>query len=478
MTVRVRFAPSPTGYLHVGGARTALFNWLFAQKMGGVFVLRIEDTDVERSSADMVEGIFEAMKWMGLDWDEGPYLQSTRVAGYRDRAMRLIRQQQAYYCFCSPASLAAKRARDSSTKVEWKYDRACLSLGEGEIRSRLEKGEPAAVRLKVPDQPVRFDDAVFGPIERGFDEIEDFILLRSDGHPTYHLSVVADDIDMKITHVLRGADHISNTPKQLLLYDAFEVSSPEFVHVPLILGPDKSRLSKRHGATSVLAYRDQGILPEAFRNFLVLLGWSSGTDQEVFNREELIEAFSLGGISKANAVFDAEKLSWFNGRYIKALPLDDLVKRLRPMMDDLGLWEDRFAGTDADWFSAMIGLIRPRFRSLNDVAAAATTYTGERVEYEPPAVERFMKDSKLAEYLPALARRLEALEPFDLETTETALRSLAGELGVKAGLLINASRVSLTGKAVAPGIFDVMVVLGRDKTALRLRRAAEEVFGP
>ena len=476
MTVRVRFAPSPTGYLHVGGARTALFNWLFARKMEGVFVLRIEDTDVERSSEDMVGGILEAMKWMGLDWDEGPYHQSERIAGYRERAMRLIRQQQAYYCFCSPSSLAAKRARDASSKVEWKYDRTCLSLEKAEIRRRLERGEPAAIRFEVPGEPVRFDDAVFGPIDRGHEEIEDFILLRSDGQPTYHLSVVADDIDMKITHVVRGADHISNTPKQLLLYDAFGVSAPEFVHVPLILGPDKSRLSKRHGATSVLAYRDQGILPEAFGNFLVLLGWSPGNDREIFDREELIAAFSLQGISKGNAVFDADKLSWFNGQYINAFPLDDLVGRLRPTMEDLGLWENR-AGTDADWFSAMIGLIRPRFRSLKDLAAEAATYTGERVEYEPTAVDRFMKDSELAEYLPTLAGRLEALERFDLESTEAALRSLADELGVKAGLLINASRVSLTGKAVAPGIFDVMVVLGRNKTVGRLRRGAEEVFG-
>ena len=477
MSVRVRFAPSPTGYLHVGSARTALFNWLFARKREGVFVLRIEDTDVERSSDDMVGGIIEAMKWMGLDWDEGPYHQSERVAGYRDRAMQLIRQQQAYYCFCSPSSLAAKRAREPSLKVAWKYDRTCLSLEEAEICRRLDRGEPAAVRFKVPGETVRFDDAVFGPIERGHEEIEDFILLRSDGHPTYHLSVVADDIDMKITHVVRGADHISNTPKQLLLYDAFGVSAPEFVHVPLILGPDKSRLSKRHGATSVLAYRDQGILPEAFGNFLVLLGWSPGNDREIFDREELLRTFSLGGISKANAVFDADKLSWFNGQYINALPLDDLVGRLRPAMEDLGLWEDRFEDADADWFSQMIGLIRPRFRLLKSLAAEAATYTGERVEYEPSAVDRFMKDAKLADYLPTLAGRLQALERFDLESTEAALRSLADELGVKAGLLINASRVSLTGKAVAPGIFDVMVILGPEKTAGRLRRAAEEVFG-
>ena len=408
MTVRVRFAPSPTGYLHVGGARTALFNWLFARKMEGIFVLRIEDTDVERSSDDMVGGILEAMKWMGLDWDEGPYHQSERVAGYRDRAMQLIRQEQAYYCFCSPSSLAAKRARDPSLKVEWKYDRTCLSLEEAEICRRLERGEPAAVRFKVPGEPVRFDDAVFGPIERGHEEIEDFILLRSDGHPTYHLSVVADDIDMKITHVVRG-DHISNTPKQLLLYDAFGVS--KFVHVPLILiraDSASGTARRRYSHTAIRA---------SFPRPLVIFSscWAG--------HQGTIRRFSTGKNSSERSRSGASPRRMRSSMPISCpgstanISTRYLVGRLRPAMEDLGLWEDRFAGTDADWFSAMIGLIRPRFRLLKDLAAEAATYTGERVEYEPPAVDRFMKDAKLAEYLPTLAGRLQALERF-LESTE------------------------------------------------------------
>ena len=471
MSVRVRFAPSPTGHLHVGGARTALFNWLFARKMEGTFILRIEDTDRERSDPAMTEGILAVMSWMGLDWDEGPFYQSERLDRYRDLARTLLDNGHAYHCFCSPDELAARRKEASSSNGVWKYPRTCLSLDEKQVSDRLERGESAAVRFKVPEGTVGFNDLVFGEIKKGLEEIEDFVLLRSDGHPTYHLSVVADDLDMGMTHVLRGADHISNTPKQILLFDALEASRPEFVHVPLILGPDKARLSKRHGATSVLAYRDDGILPEAFDNFLALLGWSDGSDRELFDKDALIEAFSLDGISKADAVFDPEKLGWFNGQYINGLETGALAARLVPVMENAGSWETRFDTTGREWFLSLIELIRPRFRSLNALAAEIGAYSGETVEYDDAALKKFMQDPKLSEYLPELAERLEKTDPFDLEGTETTLRELAGELGVKAGLLINAARVSLTGKAVAPGIFDVMVALGRDKTVGRLRKA-------
>ena len=471
MSVRVRFAPSPTGHLHVGGARTALFNWLFARKMGGIFVLRIEDTDRKRSDHAMTEGVFEAMSWMGLDWDDGPYYQSERLDRYRNVARALEEGGHAYRCFCSSNELAAQRAQASSSGVGWRYPRTCLSLDRDRVRERLEKGEPAALRFRVPEGRVRFDDLVFGEITKGLDEVEDFVLLRSDGQPTYHLSVVADDLDMKMTHILRGADHISNTPKQILLFDALGAPRPQFVHVPLILGPDKSRLSKRHGSTSVLAYRDQGVLPEAFDNLLALMGWSDGTDQEIFDIDSLIKAFSLEGISKADAVFDPDKLAWFNRQYINALSPEALSRRLTPIMEEARIWEERFDTTDRSWFLSLIELIRPRFRSLHALAQEVRTYSGLTVEYEPAALERFMSDSRLGEYLPELALRLEKVEPFDLEGTETALRALAVELEVKAGLLINAARVALTGKAVAPGIFDVMVVLGRDTTVKRLRSA-------
>lgn len=472
MSVRVRFAPSPTGHLHVGGARTALFNWLFARKSGGSLVLRIEDTDLERSSEEMVHGIVEALEWMGIDWDEGPFFQTERRDLYLETARKLIESGNAYHCFCSRELLEQKRARDVETKTDWKYDRACLGLDTAEVGRRLDQGEPAAVRFRVPAESVRFDDEVLGTIERGHEEIEDFVLVRSGGDPTYHLSVVADDVDMKITHVIRGVDHVSNTPKQMLIYRALGVAAPRFAHAPVILGTDKARLSKRHGATSVQAYRDQGILPEAFVNFLALLGWSPGSDDELFARSDLVDSFSLDGVTKSNAVFNPEKLEWFNGQHINRMPIGELVERLRPVMVDAGTWEDRFEGVDSAWFCSLLDLIRPRFRLLTALAAEVGTYAGHTVEYEAAAIKKFFKDPKLAEYLPQLAESMGAVASFDLEETEKALRDLAMLLDVKAGLLINASRVCLTGKAVAPGIFDVMVILGREKTVDRLRQGA------
>jgi glutamyl-tRNA synthetase len=463
--IRVRFAPSPTGYLHVGGARTALFNWLFARHHGGVFILRIEDTDRERSSDEMTVQILEALKWMGLDWDDGPFFQSegARVAG--ELAGRLVSSGAAYPCFCPPELLTRKR---EAAKGNWKYDRVCATLSEREIARRQGSGEPFAIRFRIPEGDVAFDDQVFGTISKGSDELEDFVIVRSNGEPTYQLSVVADDIAMRVSHVIRGADHIANTPKQVLLYRALDAVPPAFAHVPLILGPDKSRLSKRHGATSVLEYRDQGTPPDAFVNFLALLGWSEGTDREIFERDALVEAFSLDGISKANAVFDSDKLSWFSGQHINAMAVEKLVTLVQPWLVERGFRD----GPSTDRIAGILALVRPRFRSLETLAGEVGNYLGEDVEYEPAAIEKFFAEPRLGDYLPMLAQRLESAESFDLESTETIVRGLAGELEVKAGLLINASRVALTGKAVAPGIFDVMVVLGRQKTVSRLRRAA------
>jgi glutamyl-tRNA synthetase len=451
---------------------------LLARKLGGTFILRIEDTDTERSTAEMTDGIIEAMTWMGLNWDEGPFRQSERTDRYRQLARRLLDEQRAYYCFCSPTELALKREAGKSSRTEWKYDRACLRLDPAHAARKVETGHPAAIRFRVPDRIARFEDQVFGAIEKRGDELEDFVIARSSGQPTYQLSVVADDMDMGITHVVRGADHIANTPKQLLLYEALGAAPPAFAHVPLILASDRSRLSKRHGATSVLAYRDEGVPAEAFTNFLALLGWSDGTDRELFDRSELIQAFSLGGISRSNAVFDADKLSWFSGQYINAIPPGQLVERVRGRMEDAGIWEGRLDASDSRWLESVIELIRPRFRSLNALAVELGTYVGETVEYEPSAVDRFLKDPLLVQYLPMLADRLEAIEPYKADSAERALRALSDELGVKAGLLINASRVALTGKAVAPGIFDVMAALGRQKTVQRLRWVVRRVsFG-
>jgi glutamyl-tRNA synthetase len=425
--IRVRFAPSPTGYLHVGGARTALFDWLFARKHSGTFVLRIEDTDVERSSDEMTQGILEAMTWLGLHWDEGPYYQSKRLELYREMAERLISTGAAYH-------------------------------------------DEGAVRFKVPEGSVTYTDAVFGEITVQSETIEDFVLLRSDKHPTYHLSVVVDDIDMRISHVIRGADHISNTPKQILLYRALGASLPVFAHVPLILGPDKTRLSKRHGATSVMAYQELGIVPEAMRNFLALLGWAPGNDQEMFEDQELIRAFSLEGISKANAVFNPEKLAWFNAQYIAKLPYEKLVEYLKPEYKEAGLWRESLEKEEASWFRSIVDLYRPRAKVLPDFPKQSRFFFLDEVEFDPAAVEKFLKDEKVRGYLRLLADRLEVLQAFTHENVELVVRGLADELAIKPGILMNPARVALTGQAVAPGLFDVMILLGQEKTLRRLRQ--------
>jgi glutamyl-tRNA synthetase len=412
--------------LHVGGARTALFDWLFARKNQGTFILRIEDTDVERSSEDMTRGILEAMTWLGLHWDEGPYYQSKRLDLYRATADRLVKGGFAYE-------------------------------------------DEGAIRFRVPEGRVTYQDAVFGEISVESDTIENFVLLRSDKHPTYHLSVVVDDIDMRISHVVRGADHISNTPKQILLYRALGASLPVFAHLPLILGPDKTRLSKRHGATSVMAYQEQGILPEALRNFLALLGWAPGNDQEMFDDAELIQAFSLQGISKANAVFNPEKLAWFNTQYIARLPHEKLLEHLKPEYVKAGLWRDSYVNDQAAWFRSVVDLYRPRAKVLQDFPKQSRILLIDGVEFDPAAVDKFLKDETVRGYLHTLGGRFEALPEFTHQTLEATVRGLAEELGVKAGVLMNASRVALTGQSVAPGLFDVMGLLGREKTVARLR---------
>ena len=319
--VRVRFAPSPTGYLHVGGARTALFNWLFARHQGGVYILRIEDTDADRSRPELTEAVIEGLRWLGLNWDEGPYHQSERLESYRALAARLEKSGHAYPCFCTPGELDLRRKTAEKSGKPWKYDGRCRALPAAEVAARR-AGQSHAIRFRVPASgETRYHDLVFGEMAVAHNEIEDFVLLRSDRLPTYHLGVVADDLEMRITHVIRGADHLSNTPKQILMYQALGETPPAFAHVPLILGPDKTRLSKRHGATSVTTYRDEGFLPEAFRNFLALLGWSPGDDRELMPTEELVQRFSLEQVSRTNAVFDRSKLEWFNAEYLRSEPL-------------------------------------------------------------------------------------------------------------------------------------------------------------
>ena len=479
--IRVRFAPSPTGYLHVGGARTALYNWLFARHHGGVFILRIEDTDVDRSKPELTTAILRSMEWLGLTWDEGPFNKSERLDRYQAMAAELERAGHAYPCFCSVEELQGKRAKAEAERRPWKYDGTCRNLPEGQSAGRRTAGEPFAIRFRVPATgKTRFEDQVFGPIEIENNDIEDFVLLRSDGNPTYHLGVVADDLDMRVTHVVRGADHLSNTPKQVLMYQALGAPAPVFAHLPLILGPDRTRLSKRHGATSVEAYRDQGILPEALVNFLALLGWTPPEGKEIVPLAEMVKAFDLGAVSKSNAVFDPEKLAWMNSEYLRALPAERLLPLVEEELRKAGLIaeariqnsEFRIRNEDRPQFEASVRLLQSRTRTLKDFSGAFRAFFTDEFDYDPEAAKKFWKEGALPDLLSALAERLSGAEPFDARETETALRTLAEERGVKAGLLINDARVALTGQAVAPGLFDVMAVLGRDRVVARLRRAA------
>ena len=477
---RVRFAPSPTGYLHVGGARTALFNWLFARRHGGTFVLRIEDTDTERSSSEMVSGILDGLRWLGLDWDEGPeaggshgpYFQSERLSRHREVAERLVTEGHAYRCYCSTERLQAERAAAEARGEAWQYDRRCLSLGRNDIARLEASGIPRAVRVRVPPGETTFDDLVHGPITIDHATIEDFVILRSDGQPTYQLSVVCDDIDMAITDVVRGDDHISNTPKQILLYRALGTAVPRFAHVPLILGPDKKRLSKRHGATSVTEYQRQGYLPEAMVNFLALLGWSPGGDQELFSRDELVERFTLEGISGGNAVFNPEKLEWFNQQHLIRLSLDDLIDRIRPELERAGLWSDDLKGDRRAWFERVLALLVPRAKRLGDFAPQAVPFLGAIDAYDAGAVAKHLSVARLAHHLNALADAYRSLEPFDEAHAETTLRQVAESNDLKAGTLIHATRIALTGRAVSPGLFETLVLIGRERSIARLEALA------
>ncbi len=436
MPPRVRFAPSPTGYLHVGGARTALFNWLYARRHGGVFVLRIEDTDAERSSWEMVAGIVDGLRWLGLDWDEGPdvggphapYFQSQRLDKYCEHAQALVANGTAYH-------------------------------------------DSGAVRFKVPPGQTRFEDLVHGAIAFENEHIEDFVILRSDGHPTYHLSVVVDDIDMAITHVVRGDDHISNTPKQALLYQAFGKPAPQFAHVPLIMGPDKKRLSKRHGATSVMEYQRLGYLPEAMVNFLALLGWSPGGDREVLSRDELKQLFTIEGISGGNAVFNAEKLDWFNQQHIGRVAGADLLNRIEGRLREAGLWREALAGAESPWILNVLELLKPRVKKLDQLVDELRPFLVEQPDMDPGAALKHLSPD-IRPVLARFAATLEGLQPFDAATVEQALRATAEAAGLKAAALIHATRVAATGRSVSAGLFDLLILLGRDRAIQRLGRAA------
>jgi glutamyl-tRNA synthetase len=486
---RVRFAPSPTGYLHVGGARTALFNWLFSRHEGGTFILRVEDTDVDRNRPELVKGILEGLRWLGLDWDEGPYFQSARLPVYRAAAEKLVRGGAAYYCYCPPEKYGggdrAEEAEPEEEAQEPKEAREKKGPAPRRVtRCSCRDGQPAsseqapAIRFRVPlGASTEFEDVVFGARQVDNDEIEDFVLLRSpkgpdrSALPTYQLGAVVDDIEMRITHVIRGADHLSNTPKQILLYRALRAAPPVFAHVPLILGPDRTRLSKRHGATSVGSYAEEGFLPEALRNFLALLGWSPGDDTEFMRTDELIRRFTLAAVSRTNAIFDRAKLEWFNTQYLQRLPVDELLPYVEAELKRAALWQPEWANARRDWFRRTVDLLRPRTRLLPDFSTWARAFFSEEFAYDPQARAKFWKDERLPALLAKLADGLEALPEWSHDACEGVLRALAEAEGVKAGLLINATRVAIVGQAVAPPLFDTMVVLGKERVVGRLRRA-------
>jgi glutamyl-tRNA synthetase len=509
--IRVRFAPSPTGYLHIGAARSALFNWLFARKMGGKFLLRIEDTDLQRSTDGSTRSIIDGLEWLGLDYDEELVFQSDNAEKHRVAAGLLVEEGKAYRDF------TPREQREDKSVKQGKAERARAHAAEGidhrsnpfrdlaknESDRRAGAGEPFAIRLKVAREGAsRFADIVYGEQERGYSEIEDLALLRSDGHPLYNLSVVLDDIEMGITHVIRGQDHLTNTHKQALLYQAFGKAVPQFAHLPLILAPNKAKLSKRkHGeVVSLTTYRDRGFVPDAFVNFLALLGWSPDTNQyaadivldnravktnlepgtEVFSRQRLIEEFSLDRVHKSPAVFNFQendprhwtddKALWMNAEYIRTMPLPELLPMVKVELRSEKLWREEYDDDEREWLARTVDLIRERFFTLKDFSAQGRAYLSDDFDFDEAAVTKNLKqEPRLREWLPGLAERLDQVEPFSPENVEAALRQFADELGVKAGLFINGARTMLTGQSVGPSMFEVFEVLGRDRSATRLR---------
>ena len=488
--VRVRFAPSPTGYLHIGGARTALYNWLFARKHKGAFILRIEDTDTERSTQSSIDEILDGMRWLGIDWDEGPYYQSERIGKHQEAARKLLETGYAYKCFCTREELEAKREHALKEKIDNKYDGACRNLSAEEIKRREGQGMPYVVRFKTPqtDGAVVFEDAVYGTIEKRYADIEDFVILRSDGNPLYVLGNAVDDNMDRISHVMRGQDGIANTPKQILIYDALGYKRPVFAHMSLTLDTKKAKISKRkHGEVVTVAYyKERGFLPWALCNFLALLGWATSDSREFFTREEMIEAFSLEGVSRSNSIFNytaGDPKNWtdpkaisINARYMSMMALDELIPYVRDELKLSGLWNDAYDGEKKAWFESVVDLIRTRLHTIKDFSTTGRPYFADDFTFDEAAVQKNMKkDPNLKGYLLQLADLFAGLAAFDIETAEQAVRELAEKLGIKAGIIINGVRTAVTGQASGPGLFELLIAIGRERVVARLRAAAEQL---
>lgn len=469
---RVRFAPSPTGFLHVGGARTALFNWLYAKKFDGDFLLRIEDTDRARSTDESTRAIFEGLAWLGLSWDEEVVYQGANVERHNADAHRLLANGTAYRDFTPPSETERLRHEAEARGEAYRFDRATAMLSDVEIAERLARHEPYAIRFKVPDGYTEWPDVVHGRIAFPNKDIEDFIILRSDGTPVYNMAVVSDDIAMRITLVMRGDDHISNTPKQILLYRALSADVPQFGHVPMIHGDDGKKLSKRHGATAVGDYQHMGLLPQAMLNFLSLLGWSPGDDTEVMLLPELIERFSVHGLHAKAAIFDTKKLEWMNGQHLALMPIGELAQVVAPLFEQAGLATVADLESRREWFHGVLELLRVRARLTDEIVQLATTFFGETVSYDADAISKQWRDAAATgEILQATHERLARLETWEPAAMEDALRKLAEELTISGGKIFQPLRVALTGKTVSPGIFDVLLYVGREHSLARIAAA-------
>lgn len=479
--VRVRFAPSPTGNLHIGGARTAIYNWAFARGHGGTFVLRIDDTDPERSTEQNTQAILRSLRWLGLDWDEGPeaggsfgpYFQTQRSESYASALEKLKAAGHAYPCFCTSEELEAKRAVGRAKGGISGYDRTCRRLDAATVSARVAAGEPHVWRLAVPEDrgDVLFTDPIRGDMSFAAEALDDFVLVRSDGTPTYNYATVVDDAEMAITHIIRGDDHLSNTPRQILVFEALGLTPPTFAHLSMIWGADGKRLSKRHGATSVESYRDMGYLPEALLNYLGLLGWSMDGETTVFSAEELVHSFSLDRVSKNPAIFDEEKLDWLNGVYIRELDAAAFTDRMLPLLESEGLLSVAEAAGKREWLESLAPLVSERVKRLDEVVPMVRFLFGESVEIAEAAREKVLAKEGAGTALAAALDVLEAVEPFTHDAVEEALRTVPATTGLKPKVAFQAIRVAVTGTTVSPPLFESLELLGRDRTLARIRAA-------
>lgn len=491
--VVVRFAPSPTGYLHIGGARTALFNWLYARKHGGKFILRIEDTDAERSTQDAIDGILDGLAWLGLDWDAGPYFQSTYSADHRAAAQKLLDGAAAYKCFCSKVELDQKREQARRDKTTYQYDGTCRALTPRQIAENEAGGRPFTIRFKVPRKAgaVVFDDKVFGRIEKQYADIEDFIIVRANGQPLYVLSNAVDDIRDGVTHIIRGQDGLSNTPKQILIYEALSAPLPVFAHMSLTLDPKKAKISKRkHGEqVAVHYYREHGFLPWAMVNFLVLLGWATTDSKELFDKHELIQTFSLSGIGRTNSIFNIKaeadtfttdpKLLNINTHYLRSLPVAQILPLVEMQLKQAGIWRPAFRDERGQWFRDTVELIRQRYRLLTDFTTYGRAYFSDAFVMESKAFQKHLASQpSVRQWLPELIRTLDRLEPFDGATVEQALKSFLAQTGIKPGQLVNAVRTAVSGQGVGPDIIKVLVCIGKSGVLKRLEHALNRCAAP